>query len=90
MTDNNQPVSALRQRMVEDMQLRKLAPKTQTAYIRAVKKFARFLRRSPDSADAEDLRRFQLHLATTGTSHTTIISMSPLPDGDWADFFQIG
>lgn len=72
MTDNNQPVSALRQRMVEDMRLRKLGPKTQTAYIRAVKKFARFLRRSPDSADAEDLRRFQLHLATTGTSHTTI------------------
>jgi len=72
MTDNNQPVSPLRQRMLEDMQLRKLGPKTQTAYIRAVKNFIGFLRRAPDSADAEDLRRFQLHLATSGTSHTTI------------------
>ena len=72
MTVNNQPVSALGQRMREDMQLRKLAPKTQSAYIRAMKKFIHFLRRSPDSADAEDLRRFQLHLATTGTSPTTI------------------
>lgn len=72
MTDNNQPVSPLRQRMVEDMELRKLAPKTQSAYLRAVKKFTRFLGRSPDAADAEDVRRFQLHLAVTGTSDITI------------------
>jgi len=72
MTDHNQPISPLRQRMLEDMQLRKLAPKTQSAYIRAVKKLISFLHRSPVRADAEDLRRFQLHLATSGTSPTTI------------------
>jgi integrase len=72
MTDNNQPVSPLRQRMIEDMQLRKLDPKTQRAYIRAVEKFTRVLGRSPDAANAEDLRRFQLHLASIGTSHATI------------------
>ena len=72
MTDTNQPVSALRQRMIEDMRLRKLDPKTQQGYIRAVKSLTRFLGRSPDSADAEDLRRFQLHLASNGTSPTTI------------------
>jgi len=52
MTHNNQPVSALRQHMLEDMQLRKLSWKTQGAYIRAVKNFTRFLGLSPDSAEA--------------------------------------
>jgi integrase/recombinase XerD len=72
MTDHNPPISALRQRMLEDMQLRKLAPKTHSAYIGAVKKLISFLHRSPVRADAEDLRRLQLHLATNGTSPTTI------------------
>ena len=43
-------VSALRQRMIEDMNLRNLAPRTQEAYIRGCKKLAAFLRRSPDKA----------------------------------------
>ena len=47
MIDNNPSISALRQRMLEDMQLRKLAPKTKSTYIRAVKKLNNFLRRSP-------------------------------------------
>lgn len=68
MTQNNPPVSPLRQRMIDDMRLRKLSPKTQTAYIRAVKNFARFLGRSPDSASAEDLRRYQLRLVEQGSS----------------------
>ena len=72
MTHNNQPVSALRQRMLEDMQLRKLSWKTQGAYIRAVKNFTRFLGLSPDTAEAEDLRRFQLQMVHTGVSPTTI------------------
>jgi site-specific recombinase XerD len=58
--------------MLEDMQLRKLTAKTQAGYIRAVKNFSRFLGCSPDRADAEDLRRYQLHLAAQGTSNTTI------------------
>jgi site-specific recombinase XerD len=58
--------------MTEDMQLRKLAPKTQISYIRAVKKLADYLGHSPDTATAEDLRQFQLHLTDEGTSRITI------------------
>ncbi len=47
MSDSNKSISPLRQRMVDDMRLRKLSAKTQTAYIRAVKNFTRFLRRPP-------------------------------------------
>ena len=65
-------VSPLRQRMVEDMRMRKLAPKTQTAYIRAVRKFAKFLGHSPDTATDEDLRRFQLDMVDKGTSPITL------------------
>jgi integrase/recombinase XerD len=72
MTQNNQPITALRQRMLDDMQLRKLSWKTQGSYIRAVKNFTRFLGQSPDTADAEDLRRFQLHMVHTGVSPSTI------------------
>jgi integrase/recombinase XerD len=64
MTD--EAVSPLRRRMIEDMTIRKLAPKTQQGYIRIIKNFAAFLGRSPDTADAEDVRRFQLHLAASG------------------------
>lgn len=65
-------VSPLRRRMIEDMRMRQLNGKTQVAYIRAVRRFAGFLGRSPDTATAEDLRRFQLHLAEQGTSSMTI------------------
>jgi hypothetical protein len=54
--------------MIDDMRLRKLSPKTQTGYIRAVKRFTGFLGRAPDTANAEDLRRFQLHLVEQGMS----------------------
>jgi integrase/recombinase XerD len=43
----------LRQRMIDDMRMRKLEDKTQEAYIRAVRKLAAFLRRSPDTATRE-------------------------------------
>ena len=66
------PVSPLRQRMIEDMHLRKLAPKTQSAYIRGVKKLGDFLGHSPHTATREDLRRFQLYLAEQGTSRITL------------------
>ena len=65
-------VTPLRQRMLEDMHLRKLEPKTQTGYVRAVRKLAEFLGRSPDTATAEDLRLFQLHLVDQGTSPITL------------------
>jgi site-specific recombinase XerD len=64
-------ISPLRQRMIEDMRLRNFAPRTQEAYIRGCKRFAAFLKRSPDTATAEDVRLFQLHLAETGASICT-------------------
>jgi integrase/recombinase XerD len=64
MTD--EAMSPLRRRMIEDMTIRKLAPKTQESYVRTVRKFAAFLGRSPDTANLEDVRRFQLHLAENG------------------------
>jgi site-specific recombinase XerD len=69
MTDTR--ISPLRQRMIDDMTIRKMASKTQAAYIRAVKNFTIFLGRSPDTANSEDLRRFQLHLASSGVSAPT-------------------
>ena len=68
MTHNTPQISPLRQRMTEDMALRKLAPQTQAAYIRVVKNFTRFIKRSPDTASAEDLRQYQLHLVEQGIS----------------------
>jgi integrase/recombinase XerD len=68
MTHSTQPISPLRQRMIDDMSLRKLNPKTQQAYLRAVKKLARFVGRSPHTATAEQLRQFQLDLVANGVS----------------------
>jgi len=65
-------ISPLRQRMLEDMRMRKLSPKTQAHYLRAVKRLTRFLGRSPDTATAEDLRDFQLHLVDAGATPTTL------------------
>ena len=68
MDTPTRPVSPLRQRMLDDMRMRKLTPKTQSAYIRAVCRFTRYLGRAPDTATVEDLRNYQLHLVDTGTS----------------------
>jgi integrase/recombinase XerD len=61
-------ITPLRQRMIEDMNARKLCAGTQRGHILSCKRFAAFLRRSPDTATCEDIRRFQLHLADTGMS----------------------
>jgi site-specific recombinase XerD len=58
--------------MLDDMRMRKLEPKTQEAYVRAVRKLAAYLGRSPDTATVEDLRNFQLHLVDTGISPITL------------------
>jgi hypothetical protein len=52
--------------MIEDMRMRKLSAKTQSGYIRAVRHFTGWLHRSPDTASAEDLRRYQLHCVDRG------------------------
>ncbi len=61
-------VSPLRQRMIEDMNSRQLCAGTQRGHIRSCRRFAAFLKRSPDTATLEDIRLFQLHLAEAGVS----------------------
>jgi integrase/recombinase XerD len=61
-------ITALRQRMIEDMNARKLGAHSQRSYIHSCRRFAAFLKRSPDTAAPDDVRRFQLHLAETGMS----------------------
>src|ERR1700694_6174658 len=61
-------ISPLRQRMIADMNARKLGAGTQRGHLRSCRQFAEFLKRSPETATAEDIRRFQLHLSESGTS----------------------
>jgi site-specific recombinase XerD len=70
MTDTT--ISPLRRRMIEDMTVRGFTAGTQRGYIRAVRDFTVFLGRSPDQADAEDLRRYQLHMRSGGASATSM------------------
>jgi integrase/recombinase XerD len=72
MTHHDKPLSPLRARMLEDLALRKFAPTTQAHYIRAVEKLSAFLKRSPATASAEELRQFQLDRVKRGVSRTTI------------------
>ncbi len=65
---STEAISPLRQRMIEDMNARKLGAHTQRGHIHSCKRFAAFLKRSPDTATAEDIRLFQLHLTETGAS----------------------
>jgi hypothetical protein len=61
-------VNLLRQRMIENINAGKLRAGTQRGHIGSCKQFAAFLKRSPDTATSEDIRRFQLYLAETGAS----------------------
>src|SRR5271156_4998230 len=61
-------VSPLRQHMIEDMAARKLNPHTQRSYIHSCKRFAAWLKRSPDTATPDEVRLFQLHLVEGGAS----------------------
>ena len=72
MSSHENPISPLRQRMIEDMTLRKLSPKTQSGYLRWVKRLATFIKRSPATATAEDLRRFQLDLVERGVGRGSV------------------
>jgi Phage integrase, N-terminal SAM-like domain len=71
---NGETISPLPRRMIEDMKVRKFVAKTQTDYIRHVKGFTIFLGRSPDTATAEDLRRYQLHLTENGVRAPSVNS----------------
>ena len=65
----SEAVSPLRRRMIEDMPIRQFGGKTKSDYIRQVREFAVFFGRSPDRAEPEDLRRYQLHLASLGARY---------------------
>lgn len=72
MDTSTPAVSPLRQRMLDDMRMRKFGDKTQSDYQRAVRNFAKYLGRSPDAATVEDLRRYQLHLVDHGISPASL------------------
>jgi integrase/recombinase XerD len=72
MTSPTQVISPLRQRMMDDMRMRRLAPATQANYLRVVREFTVFLGRSPDTATVEDLRRYQLYLVDRGVSPVSL------------------
>ena len=76
MTQSTQTISPLRQHMIDDMRLRKLAPKTQTGCMRAVRQLAGFLGRSPDSATAEEL------LSLTPITPKRTVKLCGAPDRD--------
>ena len=69
------PVSPLRQRLVDDMSMRRFSRETQRNYVRDVGRFATFLGRSPDKATADDLRRFQVEQQDAGTPVPTMNSI---------------
>ena len=72
MTDSTKSVSPLRQRMIEDMRMRKLSAKTQAQYLRSVTTLSEYLKRSPHTATSEDLRRYQLHMVDSGKASGNI------------------
>ena len=72
MTTPSLAVSPLRQRMIDDMRMRKFSEKTQLDYVRAVRNFAKYLKRSPDTAHVEDLRNYQLYLVDHGISPASL------------------
>ena len=61
----------LRQRMIEDIVARKRGLACQKSHLRAYKRFAAWLQRSPDTATADEIRLFQVHLAETGVGICT-------------------
>jgi site-specific recombinase XerD len=69
---SQKPISDLRRRMLEDMAVRKFSETTCRNYIRHIAEFAKFLGRSPDTATADDVRRFQVHMSENGVRVPTL------------------
>lgn len=55
-------MTALRKRMIEDIQLAGLSPRTQESYVRSVKKLAEFCKKSPDRITEKEIRDYFLHV----------------------------
>ena len=69
------PISPLRQRLIDDMNMRRFSHETQRNYIRDVGRFATFLGRSPATATAEDVRLFQVEQRENGVPAPTMNSI---------------
>jgi integrase/recombinase XerD len=65
-------MSPLRRRMIEDMKIRNLSPGTQQSYVRAVAKFSGYFGRSPDRLGVEEIRSYQVHLASQGVAWASL------------------
>ncbi len=65
-------MSPLRRHMIADMTVRNLSPATQRSYAHAVSKFSRFFGRSPDTLTLEDVRTYQVHLASKGVAWASL------------------
>ena len=61
-------MTPLRQRMLEDLQIRHYSPTTIRIYLRVIAEFARYFSKPPDQLDAEHIRRYQLFLIKEKTS----------------------
>jgi site-specific recombinase XerD len=68
-------ISPLRQRLIDDMNTRQFSRETQRNYIRDIGRFATFLRRSPATATADDVRRFQIEQRDAGVPTPTMNSI---------------
>ena len=68
-------ISPLRQRLIDDMNMRRFSRETERNYIRDVGRFATFLGRSPNTATAEDVRRFQIEQRDAGVPTPTMNSI---------------
>ena len=55
-------MTPLRQRMLEDMQVRNLSPHTQASYVQQVSLFARYFKKSPEVLGPEEIRSYQVYL----------------------------
>lgn len=87
-------MTPLRQRMIEDMQVRNLAPATQRNYIHYAYELAKYFRQSPEELEPDQIKQFQLHLIAERKLSPESVnqSMSALKflyrvtlDKDWPD-----
>ena len=85
MNSSTQTISPLRQRMLDHMRMRKLSSKTQSHYLRAVRQFAGYLHRTPDTASVEDLRNYQLYVVDHGVSP---VSLNAARSRTWCSFWR--
>ena len=85
------PISPLRQRMIDDMTMRNLSPSTHETYIRAVAQFSAFHRRSPDKLGVEHLREYHMHLVSRGlTANSICVKMGCAEVLLWHDIAAAG